>query len=57
MLVAVNVPARILVRPVVPELAVDWFLPGFALAAAAASLLGSRWVFQRAIGSYRSASS
>jgi ABC-2 type transport system permease protein len=56
-LVAVNVPARILVRPIAPQTAEDWFLPAFALLATAASLLGSRWVFQRALGSYRSASS
>jgi len=56
-LVVVNVPAQILVRPVNPQLPEDWFLPGFALFATAASLLGSRWVFQRALGSYRSASS
>ncbi len=56
-LVAVNVPARILVRPVAPQSPEDWLLPGFALLAAAASLTASRWVFQRAIGSYRSASS
>ena len=56
-LVAVNVPAHILVRPVQPELPTDWFLPLFALVATAASLAGSRWVFQRALTSYRSASS
>jgi ABC-2 type transport system permease protein len=56
-LVVVNVPARILVRPVNPQLPEDWLLPGFALFATAASLLGSRWVFQRALASYRSASS
>jgi ABC-2 type transport system permease protein len=56
-LVAVNVPARILVRPIAPQTAEDWLLPAFALLATAASLLGSRWVFQRALRSYRSASS
>jgi ABC-2 type transport system permease protein len=56
-LVVVNVPAQVLVRPVNPQLPADWFLPGFALFATVASLLGSRWVFQRALRSYRSASS
>jgi ABC-2 type transport system permease protein len=56
-LVVVNVPAQVLVRPVNPHLPADWLLPGFALFAAVASLIGSRWVFQRALRSYRSASS
>ncbi len=54
---SVNVPARILVRPIQPELPSDWLLPCFTIFAAAASLAASRWVFQRALGSYRSASS
>jgi ABC-2 type transport system permease protein len=56
-LVVVNVPARILARPIHPQSFEDWLLPGFAVIATAASLAGSRWVFQRALGSYRSASS
>ena len=56
-LVVVNVPARILVRPLSPQSAEDWLLPGFAIVATVASLAASRWVFQRALGSYRSASS
>jgi ABC-2 type transport system permease protein len=56
-LVVVNVPARVLVRPINPELPDDWFLLGFTLFATVASLAGSRWVFQRALWSYRSASS
>jgi ABC-2 type transport system permease protein len=56
-LVVVNVPARFLVRTLAPQSAADWLLPAFALAAAVLSLLGSRWVFNRALGSYRSASS
>jgi ABC-2 type transport system permease protein len=56
-LVVVNVPAQILVRPINPQSSFDWLLPGFALLATAASLIGSRWVFQRALQSYRSASS
>jgi ABC-2 type transport system permease protein len=56
-LVAVNVPARILVHPLLPQSSADWFLPPFAVIATAASLMGSRWVFGRAVESYRSASS
>jgi ABC-2 type transport system permease protein len=53
-LVVVNVPARLLARPLQPE---QWPLAVFALAATAGSLLVSRWIFQRALASYRSASS
>ncbi len=53
-LVVVNVPARLLVRPLDAD---TWPLAGFALLAAVGSLLGSRWVFSRAMLSYRSASS
>ena len=56
-LVVVNVPARFLVRGLAPQSLRDWLLPAFALAAAVLSLLASRWVFNRALGSYRSASS
>src|SRR6478752_6442744 len=53
-LIVVNVPARMLAKPMQPEY---WYLAGFAILATAASLLASRWVFQRALLSYRSASS
>ena len=56
-LIVVNVPARLLVRPLHPESPEHWLLPLFALVATAASLAGSRWVFNRALLSYRSASS
>jgi ABC-2 type transport system permease protein len=56
-LVVVNVPARMLVPPLAPRSAADWFLPGFAILATIASLAACRWVFQRALASYRSASS
>ncbi len=56
-LVAVNVPARLLVRPLDPRTPGDWLLPLFALVATAGSLAASRWVFKRALVSYRSASS
>jgi len=56
-LVVVNVPARFLVRSLRPRTLDDWLLPAFTLLAALASLAASRWVFNRALASYRSASS
>lgn len=56
-LLAVNVPARLLVRPLAPQALGDWLLLPFTILATLASLAASRWVFQRALGSYRSASS
>lgn len=56
-LVVINVPARFLVRPLRPQTLEDWLLPAFALLAALASLAASRWIFNRALASYRSASS
>ena len=53
-LVVINVPARLLAKPLKEG---EWELALFALLATAASLLASRWVFQRALLSYRSASS
>lgn len=53
-LVAVNVPARMLAKPFQPDYG---FLAIFALFATAGSLAASRWLFQRALLSYRSASS
>jgi ABC-2 type transport system permease protein len=53
-LIVVNVPARLLAKPLRPEYA---YLAIFAIAATAVSLAVSRWVFQRALLSYRSASS
>jgi ABC-2 type transport system permease protein len=53
-LIVVNVPARLMARPLDAQ---QWPLAAFALVATAASLLGSRWVFVRALASYRSASS
>jgi ABC-2 type transport system permease protein len=53
-LIVVNVPARMLAKPMQAEY---WYLAFFAILATAASLLASRWVFQRALLSYRSASS
>ena len=56
-LVVINVPARILARPLHPRAWWEWPLAGYALVATIASLLAARWVFTRALGSYRSASS
>jgi ABC-2 type transport system permease protein len=53
-LVVVNVPARILARPLADTNA-HRGLALFALVVAPMSLLFSRWIFQRAITSYRSA--
>lgn len=57
-LVVVNVPARVLARPLRPEEEWwEWPLAGFAVIATIGSLVASRWVFKRALLSYRSASS
>ncbi len=56
-LVVVNVPARLLAQPLDPRASWEWPLAAFTLLATAASLLVSRWVFRRALLSYRSASS
>ena len=53
-LIAVNVPARLLAKPLDDE---NWPLAIYALFATAASLLVSRWIFYRALKGYRSASS
>jgi ABC-2 type transport system permease protein len=53
-LIVVNVPARMLAKPLRPEYA---YLALFAIGATFVSLVASRWVFQRALASYRSASS
>lgn len=56
-LVVVNVPARLLAQPLTPRAAWEWPLAGFTLLATFAALWFSRWVFKRALLSYRSASS
>lgn len=56
-LVVINVPARLLARPLDPRDPQDWILPLFAIIATLGSLLASRWIFNRALLSYRSASS
>ena len=57
-LVASNIPARVLAQPLgTPWRAWDWALAGYAVLGTIASLWFSRWVFRRALISYRSASS
>jgi ABC-2 type transport system permease protein len=53
-LVVVNVPARLLALPFEAD---NWRLALFTLAATVGSLFASRWLFLRALASYRSASS
>lgn len=53
-LVVINVPARLLARPMRPD---EWQLAVFALVAAVVCLLLSRKLFRFALRSYRSASS
>jgi len=57
-LVVSNVPARVLAQPLGGDWkSWEWGLAGFTLAATVWSLWLSRWVFRRALFSYRSASS
>ena len=56
-LVVVNVPARIMAQPLHPNPSVSVPQGLFAIAAALGSLVASRWIFTRALMSYRSASS
>ncbi|MEM9826615.1 MAG: ABC-2 family transporter protein [Planctomycetota bacterium] len=56
-LVVVNVPARVLAKPIGPQTAGDYWLPVWAIFATLGSLLVSRRIFRTALGSYRSASS
>jgi ABC-2 type transport system permease protein len=56
-LVVVNVPARLLAKPLDPREPWEWRLAAFAVLATGGSLIISRWVFNRALLSYRSASS
>lgn len=56
-LVVVNVPARIIARPVSPQGEHVWPLAIFALFATIACLALSRWVFLMSLRGYRSASS
>ena len=53
-LLVVNVPARMMAKPLTDEYA---YLAAFALVATVMSLCASRWIFKQALESYRSASS
>lgn len=53
-LIVINVPARMMAKPLTAEYG---SLAAFALVATLLSLAASRWIFQRALASYRSASS
>ncbi len=56
-LLVVNVPARLLAKPIAPRTTEEMLLVGWAVVATILSIIASRWVFQRALSSYRSASS
>jgi ABC-2 type transport system permease protein len=56
-LVVINVPAAIMAKPLSADNPYRLYLAGFAVFAAVASLVVSRWIFQQALLSYRSASS
>jgi ABC-2 type transport system permease protein len=56
-LVVINVPARVLAKPLSLWSAQGLALAAFAIVATVGCLAASRWVFQRALMSYRSASS
>ncbi|MFT7632537.1 MAG: ABC-2 type transport system permease protein, partial [Mariniblastus sp.] len=57
-LVVSNIPARILAQPLgTPWKNWEWGLATYAIFGSIWSLLASRWVFKRALKSYRSASS
>jgi ABC-2 type transport system permease protein len=56
-LVVVNVPARLIAQPLSPRQPWEWGLVGFSVIATILSIVLSRWVFQRALKSYSSASS
>ena len=53
-LLVINVPAGLMAKPLDDEY---WYLAAFALAAMVLCLAGSRWIFRKALLSYRSASS
>lgn len=53
-LIVVNVPARLMAKPLSAS---EWGLAAFAILATLGSLIVSRWLFNRALLSYRSASS
>jgi len=56
-LLVVNIPARLLAKPIDPRTEYEWMLVGWGLLATLLSVILSRWVFKMALLSYRSASS
>ena len=56
-LVVVNVPARLLAKPISPRTDQELMIIAWAVVATIVSVLLSRWVFKKALLSYRSASS
>lgn len=56
-LVVINVPARIMSRPLQSHDSFTWILLVYALFAAIACLAISRWIFKKSLLSYKSASS
>ncbi|MDA9858543.1 ABC-2 family transporter protein [Rubripirellula sp.] len=56
-LLVVNVPARLIAKPINPRTGEEWMLVCWAFVATGLSVCVSRWVFGRALSSYRSASS
>lgn len=56
-LLVVNIPARLLAKPINPRGEDEWMLIAWTLVATLLSVLASRWVFTRALLAYRSASS
>lgn len=56
-LVVVNIPARLLAQPLSPRADWEWPLAAYTILATLASFALSRWVFNRSLLAYRSASS
>ncbi|MEM6473232.1 MAG: ABC-2 family transporter protein [Planctomycetota bacterium] len=56
-LLVVNVPARILAKPLSPREGWEWWIVLWAAVATILSVAASRWLFRRSLLSYRSASS
>jgi ABC-2 type transport system permease protein len=56
-LVAVNVPAKFFIQSLSPLTTKDWLMPVFTIFATITSSIAARLIFNRAIRSYRSASS
>lgn len=56
-LLVVNVPARILAKPLSPRADWEWSIVAWAAIVTVLSVLASRWLFRKSLLSYRSASS